>query len=451
MSADVLLGPGLALWVLAGLVLAWRRAATGTKGTGLVYTHLLGLATLHWFPALLYVMPWTDLRNVTLVAAGLNQSVVAACAFVAGSVLVVPFLERVVMVAPATGPRVEPVDLGPLYIGLGVVFYALRSVSALALPTLSAILATGQSVLVVGLCLMVWKAWVNGRPRRVAALLAAALCLPFVTIVNSGFMGYGAVATLVVIAFFTSLVRPRPAVLVGWLALVYLGLSFYVGYMRDRTEIRDAVWGGSSLEVRLGRMADTLAQFEGFDMGNPMHVAAVNGRLNQDIFIGIATERLRLRVGEDYAWGGTFVEALLSLVPRALWPEKPVFGGSGDLMTRYTGIRFAEGTSIGIGQVMEFYVNFSTIGVALGFLAMGTALTLLDSTARRRLDRGDPEGFALAFVVGLAFLQAGGSLVEVAGSVGAGAVIVILINWAYRDLWVRQAPGPSHPAVRPVA
>ncbi len=47
-------------------------------------------------------------------------------------------------------------------------------------------------------------------------------------------------------------------------------------------------------------------------------------------------------------------------IPRALWPNKPVVGGSGDLVSTYTGIRFADGTSVGIGQVLESFVNFGT-------------------------------------------------------------------------------------------
>ena len=61
----------------------------------------------------------------------------------------------------------------------------------------------------------------------------------------------------------------------------------------------------------------------------------------------------------------------MGLVPRALWPDKPAVGGGGSLVTEYTGIPFEEGTSVGAGQVLEFYVNFGIPGVLAGFAGLG--------------------------------------------------------------------------------
>jgi hypothetical protein len=100
------------------------------------------------------------------------------------------------------------------------------------------------------------------------------------------------------------------------------------------------------------------------------------------------------------------------MLPRVLWPEKPVFAGSGDLVSRYTGRRFAEGTSVGVGQVLESYINFGTVGVVLGFLLLGAILTNVHVIARRRLLAGDQQSFVLWFVVGTAMLRPGGSLLR---------------------------------------
>src|SRR5207249_8053409 len=60
---------------------------------------------------------------------------------------------------------------------------------------------------------------------------------------------------------------------------------------------------------------------------------------------------------EQFAHGATFYEALLAPVPRILWPGKPVAAGSGDTMSRYTRLKFDRSTSVGIGQVAEFYIR----------------------------------------------------------------------------------------------
>ena len=87
---------------------------------------------------------------------------------------------------------------------------------------------------------------------------------------------------------------------------------------------------------------------------------------------------------------------------------------------------FAEGTSVGIGQVMEWYVNFGLVGVFFGFLGYGIALAWIDHMAYARRTAGDWSGFAQWFLPGVAMLQIGGSLVEIAASVAAAVVVATL-------------------------
>ncbi len=97
--------------------------------------------------------------------------------------------------------------------------------------------------------------------------------------------------------------------------------------------------------------------------------------------------------------------------------------GSGDLVSRFTGITFAEGTAVGIGQVMELYVNFGSIGVLLGFMVIGGALGFIDQNAAWYRDRGNWSRFVLWFFPGISALQVGGSLVEVTSSAAAASVV----------------------------
>src|SRR5262249_39842061 len=128
------------------------------------------------------------------------------------------------------------------------------------------------------------------------------------------------------------------------------------------------------------------------DFHNPRHLRSIDGRLNQNYLLGRAMETLE-RGGQRYAGGATLYEAMLALVPRMIWSEKPVRAGSPDIVSRYTRIKFAAGTSVGVGQVMEFYINFGTAGVIAGFFLIGVLLTILDSIAAIRLRVGDWQGF----------------------------------------------------------
>jgi hypothetical protein len=209
--------------------------------------------------------------------------------------------------------------------------------------------------------------------------------------------------------------------------LGYLGLSVYVTYMRDRRDIREVVWSGAAFADRIARVEETFLDPEFFDPRRPEHLLRVEERLNQDALVGAAVTYLASRPRE-FAQGTTFVQALVALVPRAIWPDKPVVGGSGDLVTTYTGIRFAEGTSVGIGQVMEAYVNFGRDGVVILFFILGGVIAWVDRWSALRLRQGDGTGFLVWYLPGLCLLQVGGSLSEMTAAAAAAWIMAFMVN-----------------------
>jgi hypothetical protein len=416
----------LLIWLAAAAAMALGRWWRKTPGTGLVLAYLLNLWIIHWVAPALYLMPSYQSFDQRIVESGLEQSVYAAVAFAFSSLLLTPFLLNFGILPRPKAPLHIDTNLPNAYIALGAGSYAIMSMGIGALPSATAVFSTGQQLVVVGLALCCWQAWRTRSNGTLVLWLGVTLLLPFVTIVTRGFIGYGAVAALTVFIFISGFLRPRPVVLAGGILLGYLGLSVFVTYMRDRQEIRQTVWGGQPMQVRLSQLEATVSRFEWFDLSNADHLHAVDGRLNQSYLAGLAVSRLSAIGG--YAGGETFWEALLALVPRAIWPDKPVEAGSGLMVSEYTGLRFASGISVGIGQVMEFYVNFGTLGVVLGFLLMGVLVTTLDLAAAERLAVHDLHGFVLWFLPGISLLQVGGSLVEVTGSAAASVFVAVIAN-----------------------
>jgi hypothetical protein len=218
--------------------------------------------------------------------------------------------------------------------------------------------------------------------------------------------------------------------------IAYLGFSAYVTYMRDRSEIRRVVWGGESVTERVSSVLATVRAPELFDPTNVQHLQRIDLRLNQNYLVGASVELLAAGARE-YAYGETVWQALTSFVPRALWPGKPVYAGSPGVVAHYTGMTFAAGTSVGVGQVMEFYINFGTLGVLAGFIVLGTLIGLVDAWAAQRLWAGDWMHFAMWFLAGIGFIQAGGSLVEVVSTVSAGMLAALLVNRHVIPAWHR--------------
>jgi hypothetical protein len=124
----------------------------------------------------------------------------------------------------------------------------------------------------------------------------------------------------------------------------------------------------------------------------------------------------------DFSGGATLVEMAIGLIPRALWPDKPQVGGGGTVVQDFAGVMPAEGTSVGAGQVLEFYINFGTFGVVGGFLIYGALIGWMDIRIVESLRRGDQKGYLLWYMVCLALMQPGGNLLEIVVSAAGSAV-----------------------------
>jgi hypothetical protein len=439
MAPSSSLGTWVAAWaVIAGCILL-TRGTSRRPGAGLVQAYVLNLGLLHWLAATLYLLPWYTNHDPDVVALGLQQGTYAVLGFGVGSLLLAPFFARGVGGAAARVAHgaVEPL-LARKYVQVGVVaFFGLVPIVG-RIPTVSAVAIQGWNLLVVGLSLMCWLAWRAGREQVFLRWFVAALCLPLVTVVTQGFIGYGIAAATAILAFIGNFYRPRWRLFLAALILSYVGLSLYVTYMRDREAIRAVVWSGESLGARIDRVQLTLSTFEWFEVHNQDHLVRIDDRLNQNLLVGAAVQYMDAGLA-PFAYGQTLYQGFIAVIPRAIWPTKPVVAGSGSLVTQYTGIQFAEGTAVGIGHVMEAYISFGVIGVIGGFVVLGTLIGVIDGAAGRRLWAGDLRGFVMWFLPGLSFLQVGGSIVELTSSVAAAVLAAWLVNRLLRPAQVQQS------------
>lgn len=72
------------------------------------------------------------------------------------------------------------------------------------------------------------------------------------------------------------------------------------------------------------------------------------------------------------AEGKTLVNSIFwNLIPRFIYPSKPITGGSSDLARDYGGLFIEEGTSVGIGSIAEFYINFGYAGAVICMALFG--------------------------------------------------------------------------------
>ena len=141
----------------------------------------------------------------------------------------------------------------------------------------------------------------------------------------------------------------------------------------------------------INTVVDTFTNLQLFDPYNRQHLVDLDDRLNQNYFVGLAARRIE-RGQVAYLKGESLWEGILALVPRVFWPEKPVYGGSPQIVSKMTGLHFNSQTSIGVGNVMELQVNFGYPGIVVGFFVLGWAIGKLDlkaAIADRQGDLGD--------------------------------------------------------------
>jgi hypothetical protein len=442
------LGAWVLAWAVIAVLIVLSRLRSHLAGAGLVAAYALNFAMVHWIGAAIYLQPSYARSDPDVVALGLQQATYAIAAFGVGSVLVAPRLasmveapRRLAAVAPARPPARTVIGIGM------VVFLGLFAILP-KLPTVSALLSQGWILIIVGLALACWNAWHTRRREAFSGLLAATLLLPLFTVVTQGFIGFGTAAALAVMSFIASFFRPRWQIVLAGLVLGYLGLSVFVTYMRDRADIRATVWGGESLPDRVGRVYQTVSTLEWFNLSNTDHLDRIDERLNQNYLVGKSVtyidEGLTGFAGGETVWNG-----ILGLVPRAIWPTKPVGAGSGALVARFTGLAFAESTSVGIGSVMEAYIGFGSAGIVGAFVLLGTVVALIDAAAARRLRAGNWRGFLLWYLPGLNLLQVGGSFVEVTSAAGAALVVAVVLIRLVRKAQTARTPRPR-PTTWPV-
>lgn len=414
----------LLIWL--GLLVALAVFAVGKPGSGgaLVLAYLVGLSLIHVPGALIYLDPDSIAPDRIETLVGFQLTIIGMAAFVAGAVLTrwmsAPQSSEA---APGIREALEP-HIWPMILA-GFFFYFVLMRRASAVPSGTALVSTLGTLIVIGIWLWFYTASVAGDSGRSLRGLLFLPLLPVMTLAAAGFANFGVYWDISCLALFFVLSRRRLWIYVAAPFVGIAGLSLFAVYLVLRDNIRGLISLNAGLFDRLSAIEAIFSNFQVLNLNSPLLVLAVNARLNQNYLVGYGALRHMLERG-PLAYGGTV--QLWTLIPRALWPGKPAIGGGGDVVSQFTGLEFAPGTSVGAGQVLEFYMNFGIPGVVVGFFLLGVLLMRLDLGIIRALKSGDKRSLLLYAIPGLMMMQPGGNLVEIiAGVIGAMVAARLLI------------------------
>jgi len=430
----------IACCATAVILVRLLKSRGGQPHVGIQLSYLAAFWVNHWFAVSAYLIPGYCGIYPEFEVPGTRVSLYGLLGLTVGLFL----LPKVFGARPFkdtgftnSAPVSASLRYGLLFVG--ILFYIAAHV--VKVKGLQAIIVGGQQVTTVAVVLNIWEAVRRRQKQQVAFWVVLSLLFPFATVVQNGFLGYGISSLAPVFVFATACIGRRNFARVGVFGLVglYLGLSLYVNYMRDRTQIRASVWGGDRFSARVERFAQTFQHFEWFSPVNPDHLDRVVARMNQTWLVGAGV--VYVENTQQWARGSTLKDAMLAFIPRLIWRNKPE-AGSSELTTRSTGIEFAGGTSVGIGQVLELYVNYGSFLVFFGFLVYGGVLAYLDRTARKGLASGAFNRFSVCFIAGLAMQQ----MIEPVAVIGVSCIAGLIVIYGLQ-MFMRLK---SRPRPRPV-
>lgn len=410
---------------------------------GLPFAFLVQLLLVHVPGAVAHMVGGAFLRDTEYVEIGIQYAALGVVTFVIGV--------AVARGGPKRAPAV-PADRRGFamfcVIGGSVVVYALAPLSRI--PSLGAMIMSGGAIWMLGTMIAFRSAQQMGRINRIL-VWSIPLVLYIVTmLLLGGFLSYGALAAIVVMSALVIGAQRLPRVVIGIALVSAVGLTIFVNYFENRDHIRESVWGGASMTDRIDSVLSVGSTFHIVDFGNEEDLAALDERLNQNMFVGIAVQRLQ-QGQVNYLNGSSVWDGVISLVPRVFWPDKPVTGGSGDLVMDLTGLRLNEDTSWGVGAVLEYYGNFGIGGLICGFFLMGWLLGTTDLRAALAERRGDLSAALLWFLPSVPLVGGGtGSLMETIGASGAAVVAAYAWRWGWRLYQMRERQGARRMAPRPV-
>lgn len=314
-----------------------------------------------------------------------------------------------------------------LYCGWITTFMLLPIAS---IPSIGAAVDKGGAIWILGTLIGLQRAVSAGRLLATALWLAALMVYPIMILLLSGLLSYGTAAVLISLSVLAIGGRSLVRVAISIVVLVTLGLNLFVNYFVARNDIRNVTWSDAGFVARIAGTLNAFSDIKPISLSDPKHVFALDRRLNQNYFIGISAARLEANF-VDYRYGWSLAEAGMSLIPRAIWPDKPVYGGSPAIVREMTGLQLNENTSWGVGNVMEFYINFGIPGLVLGFLALGWLLGALDRGGALALAQGDVTKAIVCFLPAVSLIQPIGSLVELASGAAAGWVAALAWRWVW--------------------
>ncbi len=393
---------------------------------GITVIYFFGLFNNSVPGASLLLIDWYEYLPKYQTYTGFIATFIGASAFTLGAVLVHVFartgdFKKRIDIDQITTITIEKFAM--MLFGMSVAAQLLIIVFG-AIASISAILSALTLLTTFACYLWLWLSKIGFKSKLVLGF--SLLAYPAFMLLGGGFLGHGITFITSITIFLLVNKRPNGLVFVLIPVAAFAAFSFSVSYLVARTEFREVIWDSSNLDQRFTALNRLIDQFEWFDSDKQDHLRMIDIRMNQNWLVGVAIESVETGRTEINN-GASLADAAVAWIPRAIWADKPVSGGSGNLVSDITGIEFNKETSIGVSHWLELYANFGIAGLFIGMFIVGVTVRYIDLNAGQALKHANVGKFIFMVFLGSAFLNTLGSFAETISSLAANTLAAILV------------------------
>lgn len=293
----------------------------------------------------------------------------------------------------AISGRFSPSWLTPQFVLLcmwiGAAGYILSPITSF-IPTVHAIWSIFFDWLQVGILIACLYAVMTKRYKVLVVSLGAFLPLSLIRVVSDGHAG-ALGFFLVHIGFVVFFARRVRLWHIGALAAVLLFLAPVANtWFQIRGYIREGSLSGNVIQ-RVLTFTELFAMFyRPFDFDKYRMREVIQMRFDMSDILADQVQQQPLNV--PFQYGRTVTDNLLAaLVPRILWPDKPVRFGGSEFIKMFTGREYGESTSVNTPVQLEFYANFGPLGAMVLLGLYGYLCARLELSLFRRDFRDLPK------------------------------------------------------------
>lgn len=223
------------------------------------------------------------------------------------------------------------------------------------------------------------------------------------------------------------------------LCFILLAVPILVIIQSVKEDYRDVTWRGKE-ESGVGLITELATEQAATDGPYTQSKGLIKtvGRLNQGWHVGMALRWVPRKQpfsdGEDMLGD---IEG--SVLPRVFFPDKKIIG-SKDKFFKYTGHKLDAGTSMTIGVLGDFYINFGRWGAYVGLFVFGALMARLLYFFTRKYVLTDPINVIWIPFLFSYLVRANNDFYIIINNLIKGYLIFLFVSFMRKRLWPARQP-----------